>query len=178
MGFSKRAMIGIAVAAIACAPAQAGEAAQQGPEQVPAAAARAAFDRLKALVGAWRGRRPDGRELGVSYRLSAAGTVLVETWALGPQRESLTLYHMDGDELIATHYCPIGNQPRLRLTRANGARFDFAFRDATDLAPGEAHQHDFWIVIDGPGAITRSETYVQGAESGSETIAFERVGGG
>jgi len=178
MEFSKRAMIGIAVAAIAWAPAQAGEAAMQGPEQVSVAAARAAFDRLKALAGAWRGRRPDGREIGVSYRLSAAGTVLVETWALGPQRESLTLYHMDGEALIATHYCPIGNQPRLRLTRTNGDRLDFAFRDATNLAPGEAHQHDFWIAIDGPAAITRSETYVQGAESESETIAFVRVAGG
>ena len=139
------------------------------------AAARAAFDQLKGLAGAWRGQRPNGRDIGVTYRLTAAGSVLVETWALGPDRESLTLYHMDGAELVATHYCPIGNQPRLRLTRATAGRLDFTFRDATDLAPGEAHQHDFWIEIKGPAAISRGETYVEGSAFDSETIDFARI---
>jgi len=175
MDFSKRAVLGMMFGALACASAEAREAAVRTSDPVPLETARGTFDRLKTLVGAWRGQRPDGREIGVSYRLSAAGTVLVETWALGPGRESLTLYHMDGADLLATHYCPIGNQPRLRLTRASAERFDFAFRDATDLAPGEAHQHDFWIEIHGPGAIARGETYVEGGESDSETIRYVRV---
>lgn len=175
MGFSKRVMLATGAAALAWAPAQSGEAAVQGSDRDSAGAAREAFARLKALVGAWRGQRPNGREIGVTYRLTAAGTVLVETWALGPERESLTLYHMDGGELVATHYCPIGNQPRLRLTRTTGDRLDFTFRDATDLAPGEAHQHDFWIEINGPAALSRGETYVEGTTSESETIAFTRL---
>jgi hypothetical protein len=170
MGKSKRAMLGMALAALACAPAQ-----SQGADPGSVAAPRETFDRLKALVGAWRGQRPDGREIGVTYRLTAAGTVLVETWALGPGRESLTLYHMDGAELVATHYCPIGNQPRLQMTAALGDRFEFGFRAATDLEPGEAHQHSFWIALTGPAAIARGETYVEGSGSGSETISFTRI---
>lgn len=157
---------------IAALAAQASADAQ--PPAPPDAAA--AFARLQALAGNWRGRRPDGREIGVSYRLSAGGTVLVETWALGPGRESLTLYHMDGVALVASHYCPQGNQPRLAMVRAAGNRMDFAFRDATGLDPGEAYQHDFWIEIGADGAITRSETYVEGEESVSETITYWRVG--
>jgi hypothetical protein len=161
--------LGTALAmALAFSQAAGGAAAPAGP-------GAAAFERLKGLVGEWRGRRPDGREVGVAYRLSAAGSVLVETWTLGPGRESLTLYHMDGSELLATHYCPQGNQPRLAMRRSAGRRLDFAFRDATGLLPGRAYQHDFWIEIGPEGRITRSETYRQGEESESETITYERV---
>jgi hypothetical protein len=145
-------------------------------EAPPAGAGAAAFDQLKALVGAWRGQRPDGREVGVTYRLSAGDSVLVETWNLGPGRESLTVYHMDGSTLMATHFCPQGNQPRLRMTRAAGSRFDFTFHDGTDIDPGDSFQHDFWIEIDADNRITRSETYFQGDERESETITYERVG--
>lgn len=156
---------------LALSQAAAGAAAPEGH-------GAAAFERLKGLVGEWRGRRPDGREVGVTYRLSAGGTVLVETWNLGPQRESLTIYHMDGSALMATHFCPQGNQPRLKLTRAAGRRFDFAFHDITGLEPGKAFQHAFWIELGADGKITRSETYLQGKEAETETITYQRVAGG
>ena len=82
---------------------------------------------------------------------------------------------MDGSELMATHFCPQGNQPRLGMRRAAGSRFDFTFYDATGVDPGEAVQHDFWIEIGSDGTITRSETYAQGNEAESETITYERV---
>ena len=163
--------MGMLTLAMALAASQAA-----GAEDAPGAGA-AAFEQLKLLVGEWRGRRPDGREIGVNYRMSAAGTVLVETWHLGPGRESLTVYHLDGNALMATHFCPQGNQPRLRMRRAGGGRFDFAFHDATGLQPGRAVQHDFWIEIGADATITRSETYVQGEEAETETITYARVPG-
>ena len=175
MNLAGRVMLGIAFGALACAPSGAQEEIVQTSDRLSAPVAQDAFDRLKALVGAWRGQRPDGRDITVSYRLTAGGTVLVETWALGPEREALTLYHMDGADLLATHYCPIGNQPRLRLTKATAERLDFVFQDATDLVPDEPHQHDFWIEFDATGAIARGDTYVQGDESDSETIVFART---
>jgi len=123
-----------------------------------------AFKQLGSLLGVWDGKFEDGRPHRVSYRLTAGGTVLVETWTLGPARESLTLYHLDGDALIATHYCPQGNQPRLQLDRATGApeRLSFVFRDGGNLqVPGKSHQHAFWIEPKGPDVFVRSETYVE-----------------
>jgi len=140
-----------------------------------APAGAAAFEQLKALVGEWRGRRPDGGEIGVTYRLSACDSVLVETWNLGPGRESLTVYHIDGTDLMATHFCPQGNQPRLRMARAAGSRLDFTFCDATGVRPGQAVQRHFWIESGPDGTITRSETYFRGDEAESETITYERV---
>jgi hypothetical protein len=102
----------------------------------------------------------------------------VETWTLSPTRESLTLYHRDGADLLATHYCPIGNQPRLRLaTDKPGPRFQFEFVGATNLpSPDAAHQHSFWVELRGADTLVRSETYVEKGEEGTEVVTFQRVG--
>ena len=136
-----------------------------------------AFKQLRGLVGVWRGVTPAGAPIGVTYRLSAGDSVLVETWNLGPGRESMTVYHLDGAALLASHFCPQGNQPRLKMIQSTGSRFDFAFHDATGILPGQAVQRAFWIEIGTDRAITRSETYVQDDESETETIRYERVGG-
>ena len=133
----------------------------------------AAFEQLKSLVGEWRGATPAGKPVGVTYRLSAGGSALVETWDLGPQREALTVYHRDGAELMATHFCPHGNQPRLKITRVAGQRFDFTLHDATGVLPGQGVQQAFWIEIGADGRFTRSETYVQDCRSETETITYE-----
>ncbi|MGH8500134.1 MAG: hypothetical protein ACRERV_15215, partial [Methylococcales bacterium] len=52
-----------------------------------------AFKQLSGLVGDWSGKSASGREHKVNYRLSAGGSVLVETWSLSSGRESMTLYH-------------------------------------------------------------------------------------
>ena len=129
-----------------------------------------AFKQLSSLVGGWEGKFEDGRPHSVSYRLTAGGTVLVETWTLGPGRESLTLYHMDGEILVADHYCPQGNQIRLQLTEGGGVdKLSFVFRDGTNLqVKGKSHQHAFWIKLNGPSSFVRSETYVENGGTSTE----------
>jgi hypothetical protein len=88
--------------------------------------------------------------------------VLLEEWVLSSGRQALTIYHRDGDDLIATHYCPRGNQPRLKLTSASTEKgFFFEFVSATNLPDIDAtHQHRFEIQIHGPDSFTRGETYI------------------
>jgi hypothetical protein len=136
-----------------------------------------AFAQLKSLVGEWRGNRPDGRKVGVNYRLSACGSALVETWDLGADLEALTLYHRDGGMLMATHFCPQGNQPRLRMRQSAGRRFDFTFHDATGVLAGQGVQRAFWIELHADGTFTRSETYVQDGETVTEAITYARESG-
>jgi hypothetical protein len=141
-------------------------------ESAPRSAA-AAFEHLKSLVGSWEGSFPDGRKHTVSYRLTAGGSVLVETWTLGPNRESVTLYSTDESNLFATHFCPQGNQPRLQLVQGDDSNIlSFEFLDGINLqVEGKEHQNAFWLRIDGPNSFTRSETYVKNNSTASEIAA-------
>lgn len=148
--------------------------AVQGADPVNA---RTAFAQLQTLVGEWEGKTEAGRSLKVSYRLTANNTVLVETWTLGPQRESLTLYHMDSESLIATHYCPVGNQPRLRFKEGGSTSlFVFEFVSATNLPkPEVAHQHRFEVELLDPRSFARSETYLENGKGEPERIVYSRI---
>jgi hypothetical protein len=139
--------------------------------------ARTAFAQLQTLVGEWEGKTEAGRSLKVSYRLTANNTVLVETWTLGPTRESLTLYHMDNESLIATHYCPVGNQPRLRFKEGGIASlFVFEFVSATNLPkPEVAHQHRFEVELLDARSFARSETYLENGKGEPERIVYSRI---
>jgi len=134
---------------------------------------RAAFETLKGMAGDWRDTLNPERPMQVSYRTIANDSAVVETWRTPSGRETLTLYVMDGDTLIATHYCAQGNQPTLELVSAdNGLRF--AFRSATNLSdPSRSHQHAFNILMLGNGHVVHDETYVEDAES--ETTRYEFV---
>jgi hypothetical protein len=119
------------------------------------------FEQLKGLAGDWRTTAADSATT-VNYKLIANGTSLIETWTMSPTRQSMTVYTLDGERLIATHYCPQGNAPRMQLTRTDeGGAHHFLFFDGANLQDASgSHEHAFWVRIDGSGAITRSETYI------------------
>ena len=131
-----------------------------------------ALGRLGDLVGDWEGTLPDGRVHRANYRWSAGNAVLVETWTLGADRESLTIYHRDGEELMATHYCPQFTHPRLSLAEQEDDRLSFAFVDGANLQdPERYHQHAFWIRFVDKDTFERSETYVANGASAEEIAA-------
>jgi hypothetical protein len=106
-----------------------------------------AFERFKGLVGEWRMASPKDEsqkgKVAVRYHLTAGGSALVETIFPGEDMEMVTVYHRDGDELMLTHYCHLGNQPRMR-TKGVDATGEAVFRfvDAGDLDPAkETHMH-------------------------------------
>ena len=119
-----------------------------------------AFAELTRMVGVWRRADKPESSLRIRFYLTAGGTVLVESWEAGGKPHSLTLYHRDGQSLLATHYCPQGNQPRLALAGRDASGLHFVFRDATDLEPAtEKHQHDLWFDLSNPDQPVRGETY-------------------
>lgn len=134
----------------------------------------AAFDRLCSLVGTWE---DVDKPVTVEYRKTANDSVLVETWTWPrTNTESLTLYHLDAGKLIATHYCPVGNQPRLRLVSSSGRdTLAFEFVSATNLPdPAVDHCIAFWIRFDDDQTITRSETYEANGAPGTQQSTYKR----
>jgi hypothetical protein len=131
---------------------------------------------LKTLVGEWQGVTGSGRTLTVTYSLHAKASVLMEHWQLNQTTDALTLYHMDGAVLMATHYCPLSNQPRLNLSARTDDEIGFEFVSATNLIDAShGYQHSSQIrFIDG-STFWRSESYA-GAGAFSEAVTFTRVG--
>ncbi len=133
------------------------------PSEVQSASdlAASAFERLKTLEGSWHKAGAPDHGLRISFYLTAGGSVLVEDWQYKGRSHSLTLYHRDGDALLATHYCPQGNQPRMALVSGPGVAF--TFRDATDLdVSREQVQHDLRFEWGEDGQLIRSEIYRDG----------------
>ena len=129
------------------------------------------FEAMTELVGVWRrADRPDS-SLRIRFSLTAGGTVLVEEWLRGDQPHSLTLYHRDGSDLLATHYCPQGNQPRLVASPSISKKgLVFRFRDATDLdIEHESHLVELGFELSAPDLLKRSEIYREnGTDEASE----------
>jgi hypothetical protein len=82
-----------------------------------------AFEKIKKLAGDWvmvkDGKPTD--EVVSSYRVTAGGTAVVETIFPGSGHEMVTVYTAEGPELFLTHYCVLGNQPRLKADQGTDA---------------------------------------------------------
>ena len=107
----------------------------------------AAFERFKRLVGDWEvaGAKSEGQKgkTQCRYHLTAGGSALVETVFPGEDMEMVTVYHRDGDQLMLTHYCHLGNQPRMRTKEVDNAKeivFDLVGGGNLDPAK-DTHMH-------------------------------------
>jgi hypothetical protein len=106
--------------------------------------ASTAFARLKTLVGEWESQTESGKTR-LTYELTAAGTALVERESGDKMPAMTTVYFLDGDRLLLTHYCMVGNQPRMlaRSYKPETGELRFEFLDATNLAkPDAGHMHN------------------------------------
>jgi hypothetical protein len=72
------------------------------------------FDQMKAMEGSWHGTIM-GISIDVTIRLASSGTAILHeaTTAGGrPPNHEITMFYVDGDRLLATHYCDGGNRAR------------------------------------------------------------------
>jgi hypothetical protein len=96
--------------------------------------AQKSFDKLKTLAGSWEGTL-EGKPLQVSLRVTSMGNALMhEMTGAGRPDDPISLFHLDGDRLLMTHYCDTGNQPRMVATISpDGKTITFNFLEATNL---------------------------------------------
>ena len=139
--------------------------------------AQASFDKLKTLAGNWEGAA-GGMTSKVSYRVISNGSVIEETMQNGTEDPMVTIYHLDGDRLMVTHYCGAGNQPRMVASPDPSKPNVFAFRflDATNLSSTqEGHMRDLVLTIVDRDHITQQWTWhAQNKEEKMELFKFTR----
>jgi hypothetical protein len=132
----------------------------------------AGFEKLKSLAGEWEGKTIDGKPVKATYKVTSGGSALSETLQAGTEPEMLTVYHMDGGQLMMTHYCSLANQPRMRAAASSGdpKSLDFQYVSATNLAKADApHMHHLVVAFDDPDHITQKWT-MKG--TGDQEVAF------
>jgi hypothetical protein len=117
-------------------------ALNMGQAPTPAAEGLA---RLKALEGEWID--PDGvfgekGKVAVTYRVTSAGHSVVETFPVGTPHEMTTVYHLDGNSLVLTHYCTSNTQPKMTSTGLKGNTLVFEFAGGANIDPTKtSHMH-------------------------------------
>jgi hypothetical protein len=107
----------------------------------------AGLERFKQLAGEWVGKEASGQAgmpVHVKYKVTAGGSAVVETLFPDSEHEMVSVIHPDGDDLVLTHYCMLGNQPQMRASaKGDGNTVAFKFARATNLkSDKEMHMHD------------------------------------
>jgi hypothetical protein len=158
----------------AAAVAAAGPAVAKPEGKVDAGAA---FSRLKGLAGEWNveSARGKGRS---QFELIAGGSVVLERFAEPGGGEMLTLYHLDGDNLVLTHYCMAGNVPHMVAEKFDAAsgELNFAFAGGANIGANTGHMHDAAFRLISNDRFDAKWNFVEGGKlKFSEDVHYIRV---
>lgn len=175
------------VASIAClglvagCSSQGSKASGETAKEHEPMAAPSALDPIKALAGTWEcDTDGDGKmDCTAVYKVSANGHTVTENLFVGTPHEMVTAFHMDGGAVMATHYCSIGNQPRMRDLHPTGSTFMFEFLDCTNLkSPNDPHMHSLKMeIVDADHLVNTWTHYADGKPSAPMAFRFTRKRG-
>jgi len=97
-----------------------------------------AFQQILSLKGTWEGAF-EGQTIQLIYEPISEGAAVMERMVWVADGSSMTtVYHPQGDRLMATHYCKAKNQPRL-VSDANAGSDTLTFQFLDGAKPGEKY---------------------------------------
>ena len=136
-----------------------------------------AFERLTTLVGGWKGVQ-DGTEVKLTYTLTANGSALMEEFKPKDGPVMITMFSVDGDHLIATHYCSARNQPQMAtepITEPKTKRLAFSLVRVTGMTtPDDWHNTGLAMVLEDNEHLTQEWKYQYKGETGTRTFHYTR----
>jgi len=115
--------------------------AQDNPPKTSSAQSEAkkAFEKLKTLAGSWQGTVMD-ISITFTIRPASSGTAILHegnTSGGRPPNHEITMFYLEGDRLLATHYCDSGNRSRLEGKISSDEKsIEFSFLDVTGSTRG------------------------------------------
>ncbi len=127
-------------------------AGDKSAAKLPAPPTNAALEKLKKLVGTWVTVDADGKpteEIASIIKVTAGGSAVHETLFPGQPQEMISVYTVDGSDLIMTHYCVLGNQPRMKADPKSPAnQIIWKFAGGGNLDPKkDKHMHAATLTI-------------------------------
>ena len=137
-----------------------------------------AFEQMASLVGEWKAVQGD-TEIELIYKLVADGTALMEEFRPANQPAMITMFSVDGDRLLATHYCSAGNQPQMAtaaITEAPEKSLAFSLVRVTGLTtPQDWHNTGLVMILEEKERLRQEWTYEHRGKSGSSIFEFKRA---
>ena len=136
----------------------------------------AVFKQLTSLVGDWEAVQ-DNVPVKETYTLTANGTVLMSETKPADSQPMITMFTVDGDHLIATHYCVAGNQPQM-VTGAPGdldKGLTFSLKQVTGMkTPDDWHNTRITLTLDDKDHMTQRWTYLYKGKTGTTVFHYAR----
>jgi hypothetical protein len=136
----------------------------------------ATFKQLASLVGEWEAIL-DGVPVKETYTLTANGSALMAETRPGNEPAMVTMFSVDGDHLIAAHYCIAGNQPQM----VSGVPDDlqrgvtFTLERVTGMkTPDDWHNTGITITLDDPNHMTQRWTWLYKGKKGITVFRYTR----
>jgi hypothetical protein len=149
--------------------------AQAQPTRV-ALRSNPALEQFKSLAGEWEGKDSRGKTVHLSYEVLASGVVMERLQSVG-QAGMLTMYSLDGDHIVAIHFCSAGNQPVLKTgpLAAAAGKYDFTVERVYGLnKPGELHMVELLVTIADNDHFTQAWTNLAQGQRSTNTITYAR----
>ena len=115
-------------------------------DKLPPAPTNAGLEKMKKLAGTWLVADPEGKptdQVASVYKVTAGGSIVHETIFPSQPHEMVSVYTVKGSDLYLTHYCVLGNQPRMKAdanSPTNQIVFEFAGGDNLDPSK-DRHMH-------------------------------------
>jgi hypothetical protein len=130
----------------------------------PKSEAQKSFDTMKTFAGTWHGqvtvdppmKDMDNADMEVSMRVTSRGNALVHEMKGAGQSDDpakydhpVTMFYLDNDRLLLTHYCDAGNRPRMAArTSPDGKTVEFDFLDIAGNTKYGHMQHAVFTAVD------------------------------
>ena len=138
------------VIAMGCGTSVAQATSQSNNAAAPSDA-RKMFDKMKTLAGSWQGTIMN-IPISVTIRVASSGTAILHeatTNGGGPPNHEITMFYVEGDRLLATHYCDGGNRARFEGKMSpDGTMSEFNLLDVAGSTKGGLVKRMVFTTID------------------------------
>src|SRR4030095_2463355 len=132
----------------------------------------------KKLEGTWTMAGAQGQPaMSINFRPTAGGTAVIETMFGGTPKEMINLYTADGDKIVLTHYCALGQQPRMKQASASGddKTIKCEFVDGGNIkSRDEGHMDAVALTVDGDKLTEDWTFYADGKAVDHKGFEFHR----
>jgi hypothetical protein len=151
-------------------------AAQHSHNPEGALRSNAALEQFKTLAGEWEGKDNHGKPVHASYEALASGVVMERLQAEG-EPSMVTMYSLDGDHIVAIHFCSTGNQPILKTGTVSAAtgKYDFQIERTYGLrSPEELHMVELLFTLPDADHVSEAWTNLDHGKKSTSTVSLTR----